>query len=556
MASLMNSFLAVTKDILVVLQGTYVNFIAFFRPPPPPPRSKLPLFFTVKNVIAIVFVLVLILSACFAIWFTKKKRQKTSTSTSVALAKPNSRLALEDLSLLLSFLSDIRIEESSRKLESISIEYLSLVLPQVVQTLIKVTQSDPSASSTNLRLQLLENMILSKSLQSFEVTNFVVWHLAVAQDSHEYLDHFISKLNQRGASEFASHCVRQRKLVEFLGHVCDLMKSLNSMKRSQKIYHLRRIFSLGNNWGHIFIDKDRTTGEISGLPLPLHPTFKTSTIADYDAHIYKSAKSPLGLSFISVNGKSRQRVIYKASDDLRQDQLVMQLIKVMDIILKNEGCDACLTPYAVLATSKDSGMIECVPNSHSVADIVKRFKNVPNFLQDFNGSDRGINTYLDTFMKSCAAYCVISYLLLIGDRHLDNLMVTTDGHFFHIDFGFIMGADPKPFPPPMKLCKEMVEGMGGRKGSYYHEFRDFCCVVYNLLRRHSGIFVKMLVLMEPANMKDITLYNIEKFKERLLIGQTDEEAAKHMLGLVKMSARSLFPRITDKTHQWAQYWRD
>ena len=84
------------------------------------------------------------------------------------------------------------------------------------------------------------------------------------------------------------------------------------------------------------------------------------------------------------------------------------------------------------------------------------------------------------------------------------------GHFFHIDFGFIMGADPKPFPPTMKLCKEMVEGMGGRKGSYYHEFRDFCCVVYNLLRRHGEIFIKMLLLMEPANMKDITMHNIEK----------------------------------------------
>ena len=25
--------------------------------------------------------------------------------------------------------------------------------------------------------------------------------------------------------------------------------------------------------------------------------------------------------------------------------------------------------------------------------------------------------------------------------------------------GFILGADPKPFPPPMKLCREMVEGL-------------------------------------------------------------------------------------------------
>lgn len=46
-------------------------------------------------------------------------------------------------------------------------------------------------------------------------------------------------------------------------------------------------------------------------------------------------------------------------------------------------------------------------------------------------------------------------------RHLDNLLLRDDGSLFHVDFGFILGRDPKPFPPPMKLCKEMVEAMGG-----------------------------------------------------------------------------------------------
>lgn len=68
------------------------------------------------------------------------------------------------------------------------------------------------------------------------------------------------------------------------------------------------------------------------------------------------------------------------------------------------------------------------------------------------------NDIFENYMESCASYCVITYLLGIGDRHLENLLIKNNGKLFHIDFGYAMGEDPKPFPPPFKLNKPMING--------------------------------------------------------------------------------------------------
>ena len=80
----------------------------------------------------------------------------------------------------------------------------------------------------------------------------------------------------------------------------------------------------------------------------------------------------------------------------------------------------------------------------------------------------------------------------------DNLMLCTDGRLFHIDFGFIMGRDPKPFPPPMKLCREMVEAMGGAESEHYVRFRTYCCEAYNILRKSANLILSLFHLMVQA----------------------------------------------------------
>ena len=68
------------------------------------------------------------------------------------------------------------------------------------------------------------------------------------------------------------------------------------------------------------------------------------------------------------------------------------------------------------------------------------------------------------------------------------MFITASCIKFHIDFGFILGRDPKAMPPPMKLSREMVDPMGPEG---WNQFRTYCYEAFINIRRHSQLILSL-----------------------------------------------------------------
>lgn len=267
----------------------------------------------------------------------------------------------------------------------------------------------------------------------------------------------------------------------------------------------------------------------------------------------------------------------------------MQIQKCFIELLGAVNIDLKLTTYECLAYTSDDGAMEFVNNSNTLQNVLDEgsvtdwfIKNAHNQLGIKQASksswgccgcsgkrtfkDVKIHTLYETMLQnytySLAASCVITYLLGIGDRHLENLMLKEDGCIFHIDFGFTFDQDPNlDWLPPFKLTPKMIEPFGNKNSSEFKEFRSRCCMYYMYLRKHSKTMINLLTLLVDSDLtinpnKDIkfTMNTVLNFSEKLKISKSEKEAEAHFNHIFENSINALLTQIQDDLHWYKVKW--
>ncbi|KAJ1915206.1 Phosphatidylinositol 4-kinase pik1alpha (PI4-kinase)(PtdIns-4-kinase) [Mycoemilia scoparia] len=252
-------------------------------------------------------------------------------------------------------------------------------------------------------------------------------------------------------------------------------------------------------------------------------------------------------------------VIVKEGADLRQEQLALQLLKEMGRIWAIEKVPVFVRYFRIMVTGEQSGLVETITNTISIHSLKKDYYNrnqpivkgtPPYTLLDYFKAEYGedvesdnFKKAQDNFMKSLVAYSIATYILQLRDRHNGNILLDTEGHLIHIDFGFMLSNSPGSVgfeAAPFKLPLEYVELLGGFESEKWKEFKALFKQAFSVLRKYVDNFCLLVEMMlkdsklpclasGPAVVTSLrerfqlvmTEKQIDEFVERLLLSSCD-----------------------------------
>jgi phosphatidylinositol-4,5-bisphosphate 3-kinase len=294
--------------------------------------------------------------------------------------------------------------------------------------------------------------------------------------------------------------------------------------------------------------------------LPMDPRLVVRSLVISKCKVMDSKKKPFWLEFENAAPYATDPVLtmFKVGDDLRQDQLTLQVMKVMEHLWRKHGLDFQMRCYAVLPTGLDQGFIEVVPNAQTESQIqmLKGVSKGPldrhtitDYLKEFHPTNDSFLHACHLFKLSSAGYAVATCVLGIGDRHPSNIMVQRDGHYFHVDFGHFLGnfksklgiqREKTPFHFSA-ACDYAIKcaPAGDSRGTPLPDFEELCGRALNILRHEAKLLVSLFFLMLGTGLPELEKpADIRYLRDKLLLHMTDDEAKAEFARYMQQAVES------------------
>ncbi|XP_027555523.1 phosphatidylinositol 4-phosphate 3-kinase C2 domain-containing subunit gamma [Neopelma chrysocephalum] len=457
---------------------------------------------------------------------------------------------LEALGLLTFSFPDQDIRRTAvQQIENMSNDELLEYLPQLVQVL----KFEWSLESPLVKL------LLNHSLQSIQVAHQLYWLLKNAQNEVHFkiwYKKLLAALQFCAGQTLNNEFSKEEKLIGILEDIATKVKAASDPKRKEvlqvELERLQQFFQ-----------------EVKVCRLPLNPALVVQGIDADSCSYFTSNAFPLKISFINANAPSGNiNVIFKIGDDLRQDMLVLQIIRVMDSIWLQEGLDMQMIIYRCLSTGKGQGLVQMVPDATTLAKIHResgligplKENTIKKWFHHHHPLESSYQEAIRNFFYSCAGWCVVTFVLGVCDRHSDNIMLTKAGRMFHIDFGRFLGhaqmfgsirRDRAPFIFTSEMEYFITEG--GKSPQRFQEFVELCCRAYNIVRKHSQLLLNLLEMMLHAGLPELkSIQDLKYVYDNLRPQDSDLQATSYFTRKIKESLECFPVKLNNLIHTLVQ----